>query len=119
MRFGNFAMEQLINEILSHGGQRQNLEVKVFGGASIIECGAEIGLRNADFVESYLWEEGLPIAARSLRGLHARRIHYQPLTGRVRMLEMPRSEPVVARIEQDYGDALQTIPVAGSAELFE
>jgi chemotaxis protein CheD len=119
MRFGNFAMEKLINDILNQGGHRDSLEIKVFGGAAIICNMAPIGTRNADFVECYLREEGLPIAARSLRGAHARRIHYHPLTGRVRMLEMPRDELVVARIERTYGETLRSEPVAGSIELFE
>jgi chemotaxis protein CheD len=119
MRFGNFAMEQLINEILCRGGRRLNLEIKVFGGAGIIGSSAQVGSRNADFVETYLQEEGLPIAAKSLRGLHARRIHYQPLTGRVRMLEMPRAERAVDKIERSYVDRLRAEPEAGSIELFD
>ena len=118
LRYGNFAMERLINDILSHGGRRQNLEVKVFGGASVIGNGAQIGLRNADFVEAYLREEGVPIAASSLRGVHARRIHYHPVTGRVRMLELPREE-LIAKIERSYVAELRTQPVAGTIELFD
>jgi chemotaxis receptor (MCP) glutamine deamidase CheD len=49
MRFGNFAMETLINDILSQGGHRDNLEIKVFGGAAIIGNMAPIGISNADF----------------------------------------------------------------------
>jgi chemotaxis protein CheD len=119
LRFGNFAMERLINDILSNGGSRQNLEIKVFGGASIIGNGAQVGLRNAEFVETYLREEGLPIAAANLRGAHARCIHYFPYNGLVRMLEMPLVEPDVARIETNYVARLGTEPVAGSIELFE
>jgi chemotaxis protein CheD len=119
LRFGNFAMERLINDILGHGGSRQNLEIKVFGGASIIGSGAQIGMRNADFVETYLRQEGLPIAAANLRGAHARRIHYYPSNGLVRMLEMPRVEPSVARFEINYVADLGTEPVAGSIELFD
>jgi chemotaxis protein CheD len=119
LRFGNFAMERLINDILSNGGSRQNLEIKVFGGASIIGNGAQVGLRNADFVETYLREEGLPIAAANLRGAHARCIHYFPRNGLVRMLEMPLVEPDVARIETNYVARLGMEPVAGSIELFE
>jgi chemotaxis protein CheD len=119
LRFGNFAMERLINDILSNGGSRQNLEIKVFGGASIIGNGAQVGLRNADFVETYLREEGLPIAAANLRGAHARCIHYFPHNGLVRMLEMPLVEPDVARIETNYVARLGMEPVAGSIELFE
>jgi chemotaxis protein CheD len=119
LRFGNFAMERLINDILSNGGSRQNLEIKVFGGASIIGNGAQVGLRNAEFVETYLREEGLPIAAANLRGAHARCIHYFPRNGLVRMLEMPLVEPDVARIETNYVARLGTEPAAGSIELFE
>jgi chemotaxis protein CheD len=119
MRYGNFAMEQLINDILCRGGRRHNLEIKVFGGAGIIGSSAQVGLRNADFVETYLREEGLPIAAKSLRGKHARRIHYEPLTGRVRMLEMPRVEPAVEKLERTYVDRMRTEPEAGSIELFD
>jgi chemotaxis protein CheD len=119
MRFGNFAMEKLINDILWRGGRRYNLEIKVFGGAVIIGSGAPVGLRNADFVEAYLREEGLPIAAKDLRGMHARRIHYEPLTGRVRMLEMPRAEIIVAKIERGYEDSLAKEPATGSIELFD
>ena len=90
LRYGNFAMERLINDILCRGGHRSRLEIKVFGGARMIGNTALIGPQNADFVEAYLKDEGLPIAAAHLRGAHARRVHYFPLTGRVRMLEMPR-----------------------------
>jgi chemotaxis protein CheD len=119
LRFGNFAMERLINDILGHGGSRHNLEIKVFGGASIIGSGAQIGMRNADFVETYLRQEGLPIAAANLRGAHARRIHYYPVNGLVRMLEMPRVGLTVARFELSYAADLTADPVAGSIELFE
>jgi chemotaxis protein CheD len=118
MRFGNFAMEELINAILSRGGRRDSLEIKLFGGAAIIGNSAQIGTRNAEFVESYLREEDLPIAAADLRGAHARRIHYDPMSGRVRMLEMPRAEIIVAKAECSYGAAIRDEPVAGSIELF-
>ncbi len=119
MRFGNFAMEQLINDILFRGGRRQNLEIKVFGGASITAGGAQIGMRNADFVETYLREEGLRIIAADLRGMHARRIHYYPLNGLVRMLEMPRVKPELAHSKRNYVVYLRDKPVAGTVELFE
>jgi chemotaxis protein CheD len=98
LRYGNFAMERLVNDILALGGRRDRLEVKVFGGAGMID-GANIGPRNADFVEAYLREQGLPIAAAHLRGDHARRIHYFPLTGRVLMQEMPREEAGTAETD--------------------
>ena len=35
-RYGDFAMEKLINIIISNGGKRKNLEVKVFGGGNVV-----------------------------------------------------------------------------------
>jgi chemotaxis protein CheD len=119
LRYGNFAMERLINDILCRGGHRSRLEVKVFGGARLFGNGAQVGPRNADFVEAYLREEGLPIAAAHLRGEHARRIHYFPHNGVVRMLELPRIEASLATIEIGYGASLRSQPSAGSMELFD
>jgi chemotaxis protein CheD len=119
MRYGNFAMEQLINEILGHGGQRGRLEIKVFGGAAMIAGGAAIGHQNADFVEAYLRAESMPIAARHLRGLHARRIHYTALAGKVAMLEMRRDDAPVADVERRFLGSLRAQPDSGSIELFD
>ena len=119
LRYGNFAMERLVNDILCRGGRRTRLEVKVFGGASMIGGGASIGLQNADFVESYLRDEGLPIAAQHLRGDHARRVNYFPLTGRVFLLEMRREDIGIAADEAGYQARLRAEPVGGSVELFD
>jgi len=120
MRYGNFAMERLINDILKLGGRRSHLEIKVFGGANVLSNGATIGHKNAEFIEAYLKAEGLPIAARHLYGDHPRRIHYFPSTGKVALLELRRANDLEGvSIEQDYRDTLKQAPVAGSIELFE
>jgi len=49
-RYGNFAMENMINEILKHGGKRQNLEVKLFGGGRIVANMSNIGQQNIDLI---------------------------------------------------------------------
>ena len=49
-RYGFFAMEQLINEILKAGGRRENLEVKLAGGGRVI-CG--IGVSGPQIVEGW------------------------------------------------------------------
>ena len=48
-RYGNFAMEHMINEILKHGGHKRHLEAKIFGGGGMMmkssaTSGAHIGL---------------------------------------------------------------------------
>ena len=119
MRYGNVAMERLINDILARGGARQRLEIKVFGGGNVMNGTTNIGHRNAEFVEQYLAAENLPIAAHHLRGNLPRRVHYFPVTGKVMLLELHRTEQeAVVREEVSYKSKILIEPVAGSAELF-
>jgi chemotaxis protein CheD len=119
MRYGNVAMERLINDILARGGLRHRLEIKVFGGGNVMKGTANIGHRNAEFVESYLLAENLPIVAHHLRGNLPRRVHYFPATGKVMLLELqPTEQEAVVRGERDYKSKILVEPVAGSAELF-
>jgi len=119
MRYGNVAMERLINDILKRGGSRERLEIKVFGGGNVMNGTTNIGHRNAEFVEQYLAAEGLPIAAHHLRGNLPRRVHYFPATGKVMLLELRRSErEEVVRSEDTYKHKIEVEPEAGSVELF-
>jgi chemotaxis protein CheD len=120
MRYGNVAMERLINDVLKQGGVRQRLEIKVFGGGNVMKgATSNIGHRNADFVETYLVAENLPITAHHLRGSLPRRVHYFPSTGRVMLLELRRTEEeAVVRSEGLYKSKIQVEPISGSAELF-
>jgi chemotaxis protein CheD len=119
MRYGNFAMERLINDILMQGGRRAHLEIKVFGGAVMLANGAAVGHQNADFVEQYLYNENMPIAASHLRGHLARRIEYMPLTGKVKMLEIADNIVPIAHAEHSFQKSLRHKDEAGSIELFD
>ena len=77
-RFGNFAMEKLINELIKAGCSRERMEIKVFGGGNVIDASTAIGSDNAEFVLRYLEAEGLRCAAEDLGGSYPRRIHYYP-----------------------------------------
>ena len=81
LRCGNFAMEKLINDILKLGGSRGRLEVKLFGGASLMGACA-IGLANGEFVLRYLKAAGQTVAAQDLFGVYPRRVHCFPSNGR-------------------------------------
>ncbi len=49
-RYGNFAMEHLINDILKQGARRDHLEIKVFGGGKVLTSMTDVGRRNIEFV---------------------------------------------------------------------
>lgn len=118
-RFGNFAMEKLINELIKAGCSRDRFEVKVFGGGNVTESSNAIGSDNAAFVLRYLEAEGLRVAAQDLGGTLPRRIHYHPLTGRVvRKLLGTGDTYAVTREESDYGSRLQTQKTYGDIQLF-
>lgn len=121
MRYGHFAMEQLINDILAHGGRRDRLEIKLFGGANVLQTtGLKIGNDNIAFVHAYLTDENLQIAAEDLGGKHPRRVHYFPMTGRVFRLVLKREpDNEVFRRELTYREKLRQQAVEGSIELFE
>jgi chemotaxis protein CheD len=122
LRYGNHAMETLINDIIRSGGDRRRLEVKVFGGANMIESATQrpIGSLNAAFVEHYLRNEGFTIAAKHLEGTLPRRIHYFPITGKVQMLLLRRTpDKDLFSKELEHRRKLQTEAPAGSVELFD
>lgn len=121
MRYGNHAMEVLINDIMKMGCPRENLEIKVFGGGNVLGQGGNIGHKNADFVEEYLKNEGFKTVASDLRGQHARRIHYFPATGKVdRLLLRRASDRKVFNSEDSYQKTIKTDDdVGGDIELFD
>ncbi|MDQ6968112.1 MAG: chemoreceptor glutamine deamidase CheD [Mariprofundaceae bacterium] len=118
-RFGNYAMEHLINDILSNGGMRKNLEVKVFGGGRIIKGMSDIGACNARFVLDYLKEEGLSVVSQDLNGDQPRKIYYFPKTGRVLMKKLAslHNDTLVKR-EEKYFNHIENAPVGGEVDLF-
>ncbi len=118
LRYGNYAMERLINDILTQGGRRDRLEVKAFGGARIGPDTSAIGHRNADFIEQYVQAEGLRILASDLRKDCPRRLAYSPVSGRAFMVELPGEETLVARGEGAYGRTLRPNTAINDVELF-
>ena len=82
-RYGAFAMEQLINKVLSRGsGRKSNLEIKVFGGGLINAALSDVGAKNIEFVREFLANEGYEVAKEDLGGTYARRVMFKPHSGR-------------------------------------
>ncbi|UIF89602.1 chemoreceptor glutamine deamidase CheD [Cupriavidus sp. UYPR2.512] len=124
MRYGSYALEVLINELLKMGARRERLEAKVFGGGAVLAnmTTLNIGDRNADFVLRYLKTEEIRVAAQDLRGPHARRVSYFPVGGLalVRRLTRQDDQVSVARDERALARAIATSAraPAQSPELF-
>jgi len=119
-RYGNYAMEHMINDILKHGGRRERLEVKIVGGGRIISNMSDVGRRNIEFVEHYLRCEGLHVVGRDVGGLNPRKVYYWPLSGagKVKKLGSLHNATILDR-ESQYMHAIEQQPVAGEVELFD
>lgn len=140
-RYGAYAMEVLINELMKLGAERAHLEAKVFGGCVSVDPAQSdatrdgdravaaamdapsrwrsVGERNARFVIDYLRKERIGVAARDLLDVHPRKVYYFPDTGRVlvKKLRTLHNNTIIER-ERAYRARLLSERVEGRIELF-
>lgn len=104
-KYGIFAMEALINDLMKAGARKGALRARIFGGAQTFENGLGIGAANAEFVRGFLETEGIPIVSASVGGTQSRRIRFTPSDGRVeeRLTQLAAAdpdEPTVSRVRR-------------------
>jgi chemotaxis protein CheD len=119
-RYGNVAMERLINDILKLGGRRDSLEFKLVGGGKVMRTmSLDIGARNISFVRKYVAEEGFAVAGEDLGDIYPRKVCYFPDSGRIRVKKLTtlHNDTLIER-ERHYLDDLDRDPVASEIELF-
>jgi len=118
-RYGNYAMEHLINEVLKNGGVRKNLEIKVFGGGRVLQQATDIGLKNITFMLDFIRTEGLELLAKDVGDIYPRKVNYFPATGKVKVkkLRTMHNDTIIER-EKSYIHALEKEKVEGSIVLF-
>ncbi len=120
-RYGNFAMEHMINDVLKHGGQKKYLEFKVFGGSRVISNMGDIGISNIEFVLNYLQLEGYKVVASDVGGINPRKVLYFPASGKamVKKIRDLHNDTIVKR-ETDYMRHIdQPEAVEGDIEMFD
>lgn len=118
-RYGNFAMEHLINTILKNGGYRNNLKAKVFGGGKVLKNMSDVGDRNIDFVFDYLDTEKIRVVKHDVGSIYPRKVMFEPLTGRafVKRIDNLHNDTIAKR-EIDYRTRIKAESVDGDVELF-
>lgn len=119
-RYGNFAMEHLINLILKNGGRRQNLKAKIFGGGKVLRQMSDIGDKNIKFVLEYLETENIFLESSDLGSFYPRKVIFEPATGKafVKRLDNLHNDTIVKR-EVDYQSSIEKTPsIGGDVELF-
>lgn len=118
-RYGNYAMENLVNSLLSSGAKRERLEFKIFGGGRIINGHSNIGWYNIGFAFDYVYTEGFKIVSQDIGDIYPRKVLFYPHTGRVRVrrLNAMHNQSLAAE-ESRYSKKIVTKPVEGDIELF-
>ena len=125
-RYGSFAMELLINQMMKRGASRWSLEAKVFGGGQIIQAthGAtstlNVGERNTTFVLDYLKTERIPVVSRDVLGPHPRKVCFLPASGKamVKRLGNINTDRIVAQERSAARPAAPQSAGAGAVDLF-
>ncbi len=118
-RYGSFAMELLINAILSRGGEKTRLEVKLFGGARIYQDNEKIGSRNADWALEYLRDEGLKPIKVDVGETCPRKVYYFTESGRVLLKKIERLKNyTIHEREAQYRESLKHREAESEVTLF-
>ncbi len=118
-RYGNYAMENLVNSLLQKGAKRERLEFKLFGGGRIMSSMTNVGWYNIGFAFDYIYTEGFKIVSQDIGDIYPRKILYYPLTGRVRVRRLnAMHNQTLADQENRYIHNIESKPVEGDVELF-
>ena len=121
-RYGSYAMELLINELLKRGATRSTLEAKVFGGGQVISgmSTMNVGERNTSFVMDYLRTERIPVVSKDVMEIYPRKVCFLPHSGKAMVKRLSPANPE-ALVAQDRAAAQKAVPPAsgaGSVDLF-
>ena len=121
-RYGAFAMELLINELMKQGAQRSALEAKVFGGGQVISGmhSLNVGERNTQFVLDYLKTERITVVSKDVLDIYPRKVCFLPASGKALVKRLASANTEILQA-QERAAAAQARPVAsggGSVDLF-
>lgn len=118
-RYGDYAMELLINRAMALGAERRYLVAKVFGGAAMLSnVASTVGTRNAEFALNYLRVENIPILAQDLGGTFARKVCFYPDSGKVVLRRIRTTNNVLLTREQAFAKKIQEEDTQGDIFFF-
>jgi chemotaxis protein CheD len=121
-RYGTYAMELLINEMMKRGASRLTMEAKIFGGGAVISGmnSLNVGERNTTFVMDYLAVERIPVVSKDVMDVYPRKVCFLPASGKA-MVKRLAPTNAEALAQQDRLAAQKALPAStggGSIDLF-
>ncbi len=120
-RYGGFAMDLLIGEMVKRGATRSTMEAKVFGGGAVISgmSSLNVGERNTSFVMDYLRTECITVVSKDVLDVYVRKVCFLPASGKA-MVKRLASTNTEALAAQERAAAAKATPASsgGSVDLF-
>jgi chemotaxis protein CheD len=86
MRYGNIAIERLLEKLVRAGTEVRNLKAKVFGGACVLAAmrgkgEAHLGSKNVEIAKKSLADIGIPLITSDVGGDRGRKLIFHPYDG--------------------------------------
>ena len=93
-RFGDLSTRALFDKILRIDSDRDQLEVKLFGGGMVVDAleKAKIGKNNVRVAREIITEYGLSVSAESVENEHGLKLIFNNYTGQVWVKPIQRGE---------------------------
>jgi chemotaxis protein CheD len=121
-RYGNFAMDLLIGELIKRGATRSTMEAKVFGGGAVISGmhTLNVGERNTKFVLDYLATERIAVVSKDVMDIYPRKVCFLPHSGKamVKRLAATNTDTLQAQERAAAQKAVPAVASGGSIDLF-
>ncbi|MCM3564824.1 chemoreceptor glutamine deamidase CheD [Hydrogenophaga intermedia] len=121
-RYGSYAMELLINELMKQGARRETMQAKVFGGGAVMSSFTtmNVGERNTKFVLDYLQIERIAVVSKDVLDVHPRKVCFFPATGKAMVKRLASSNTDALETQERKGSAatVVTSTAGGSIDLF-
>ena len=121
-RYGSYAMELLINEMMKLGARRERMQAKVFGGGQVMHTFTtmNVGERNTQFVLDYLQTERIAVISKDVLDIYPRKVCYFPATGKAMCKRLAHSHPETLETQERKGSAavVAKTTAGGSIDLF-
>lgn len=92
-RYGNVALEELLEKLLALGCKKTRLRAKVFGGACVLRAfqgngGKHLGTKNSEFAIDWLDQRYIPVVEQQIGGTRGRKIEIDTGSGAASVREV-------------------------------
>jgi chemotaxis protein CheD len=108
-RYGLYAMELLIGEIIKKGGDRKAIKGRCFGGGAVLrfrQSDGDIPEANIQFIRKYFELEKIPLVSEDLGGAQGRKIYFFIPQGRVLLKRLKDITEELIQLENEYKGSL-------------